>query len=121
MKFNHDLREIQKEAEDKLGSILEETKNQVEMLKSENDIWKEKLMKESWKKLEEVERKFRNKMERMETCYSNQLNEAEEEARKREELFLTSMKRKPADYHQTESESNLEIGKLYLEVIIFNY
>lgn len=93
----------------------------MEMLKIENDVWKEKLIKESWKKLEEVERKFKSKMERMETSYSNQLNEAEEEVRKREELFLTSMKRKPAVYHDTAAESNSEIGKSNVEVIIFTH
>lgn len=90
------------------------------MLKIDNDAWKERLMKESWKKLEQVEAKYKSKIERMETSYLSQLNEADEEAKKREELFLTSMssKRKPdASRRSKESvECNSDGVKSNLEV-----
>lgn len=120
--FNENLRQIQQQAEEKLESILEETKNQVNMLKIENDTWKEKLLKESWRKLEQVEFKYKSKMESMETSYRSQLSEADEEAKKREELFLTSMstKRKQRNVPQnTTAEWNSDVGitKHNLEVI----
>lgn len=87
-------------------------------MKIENDTWKEKLIKESWRKLQDVEKKFKNKMENMETNYVNQLNEANNEAKKREELFLMSMKRKPAGYHDAATESNSEVIKFNSEVNI---
>lgn len=117
VKFDDDLRKVQREAEQKLESILEETKNQVELLKLENDSWKEKLIKESWRKLQDVEKRFKIKMDNVEAGYRNQLDEAEKEAQKREELFLTSMKRKSAATRDNSvHESNSEIGKLSLEV-----
>lgn len=116
-KFDDDLRKVQREAEQKLEGILEETKSQVELLKLENDAWKEKLIKESWRKLQDVEKRFKTKMDDVETGYRNQLDEAEKEAQKREELFLTSMKRKSAATRDSGvHESNSEIGKSSLEV-----
>ena len=112
-KFDDDLRHVQREAEQKLEGILEETKSQVELLKLENDAWKEKLLKESWRKLQDVEKRFQHKMENVESGYRHQLDEAEREAQKREDVFLSSMKRKSADGRR---ESNSEIGKSSSEV-----
>lgn len=53
--------------EQKFKSILEETKTEVELLKMENEAWKDKLIKESWKKLKSVDTKFENEMEMAES------------------------------------------------------
>lgn len=71
-----------------MESILEETKRQVEILKHENETWKQKLRGESQNNLKHVQDKVKIQIQQIESKYERRLNEAAEELRKKEEQFV---------------------------------